>query len=67
MGLNSHGSNVQSIIMLYFFLSITKMPVCEMCSNDSDKCYKVYLTITSNFNNKDEEAPFKRNSIICSV
>ena len=42
------------------------MPVCEMCRNDSDKCYKVYLTITSDFDNKDEEAPSKRNSNICS-
>jgi hypothetical protein len=42
------------------------MPVSEICSNDSDKCYKVDLTITSDFDNKDEEASFKRNSTICS-
>jgi hypothetical protein len=41
------------------------MPVCEMCDNDSDKCYKVDLTITSDFDNKDE-LPFERNSTICS-
>jgi hypothetical protein len=41
------------------------MPVCEMCDNDSDKCYTVNLTITSDFDNKDEQA-FKRNSTICS-
>ena len=41
------------------------MPVSEICNNDSDKCYKVDLTITSDFNNK-EASPFKRNSTICS-
>ena len=40
------------------------MPVCEICSNESDKCYKVDLMITSNFDNKDEE-PFERNSTVC--
>ena len=31
---------------------------------NSDKCYLIDLTITSDFN-KDEQA-FKRNSVICS-
>lgn len=40
------------------------MPNCEMCGNNSDKCYTIDLTITSDFNNKDEQ-PFDRNSTIC--
>ena len=39
------------------------MPDCEMCGNNSDKCYTVNLTITSEFKN---EQSFKRNSTICS-
>jgi hypothetical protein len=39
------------------------MPDCEMCSNHSDNCYTVDLTITSDFD-KDEQ-PFERNSTIC--
>jgi hypothetical protein len=34
-----------------------------MCGNNSDKCYTVNLTITSDVD-KDEQ-PFKRNSTIC--
>jgi len=39
------------------------MPDCEMSGNNSDKCYTVDLTITSDVD-KDEQ-PFKRNSTIC--
>lgn len=35
-----------------------------MCDNDSDNCYTVDLTITSNFD-KDEQ-PFERNSTLCA-
>ena len=35
------------------------MPECEMCGINSDKCYVIDLTITSDFD-KDEQA-FKRN------
>ena len=41
------------------------MPECEMCSINSDKCYIIDLTITSNFN-KDEQAFKRNNSTICS-
>jgi hypothetical protein len=40
------------------------MPDCEMCGNNSDKCYTVDLSITSDFDNDEE--PFERNSTICS-
>lgn len=40
------------------------MTDCEMCGNNSDKCYTVDLKITSDFD-KDEQ-PFERNSTICS-
>jgi hypothetical protein len=40
------------------------MTDCEMCGNNSDKCYIVDLKISSDFD-KDEQ-PFKRNSTICS-
>jgi len=40
------------------------MTDCEMCGNNSDKCYTVNLKITSDFD-KDEQ-PFERNSTICS-
>ncbi len=33
------------------------MPDCEMCGNNSDKCYTVDLSITSDFD-KDEQ-PFE--------
>ena len=39
------------------------MPDCEMCGNNSDKCYTVDLTITYAFDR--EEQPFERNSTIC--
>ena len=41
------------------------MQDCEMCGNNSDKCYTVDLSITSAFDNENEE-PFERNSTICS-
>ena len=40
------------------------MPICEMCDNESNQCYKVDLRITPDFDVKDEE-PFERESIIC--
>ena len=40
------------------------MTDCEMCGNNSDKCYTVDLKITSDFD--IDEQPFERNSIICS-
>jgi hypothetical protein len=40
------------------------MPDCEMCGNNSEKCYTVNLTITSDFD-KDKQG-FERNSTICS-
>ena len=39
------------------------MPDCEMCGTNSDKCYTVALTITSDFDR--DEQPFERNSTIC--
>jgi hypothetical protein len=40
------------------------MTDCEMCRNNSDKCYTVDLKITSDFD-KDEQI-FERNSTIWS-
>lgn len=40
------------------------MPDCEMCGNNSDKCYIVDLSITSDFDKGEQ--PFERNSTICS-
>jgi len=39
------------------------MPDCEMCGNNSEKCYTVDLTITSAVDKDDQ--PFKRNRAIC--
>jgi len=40
------------------------MPNCEIGGNNSDKCYTVDLSITSDFNKYEQ--PFERNSTICS-
>jgi hypothetical protein len=39
------------------------MPFCKICNNDSYKCYIIDLTITSDFDNKNEQI-FERNSTL---
>jgi hypothetical protein len=37
-----------------------------MCSNESDRCYIVDLTIISDFDKEEEEERFERNNTICT-